>query len=64
MTRAFAFALLLAVASVASAQELEVQVEAGWDGTFVEDAWAPLRVTLTLPAAPSADRTVSTEAAA
>jgi hypothetical protein len=47
---ALALALALALHTHGSAQPLEVQVDAGWDGAFVEDAWAPLRATLTLPA--------------
>ncbi|HZV01670.1 MAG TPA: hypothetical protein VFF73_33475, partial [Planctomycetota bacterium] len=37
------------VATPVRAQELEVTVDAGWDGSFVEDAWTPLKVTLALP---------------
>lgn len=45
---------LVLVASPLRAQGVDVQVEAGWDGAFVEDHWVPLRVTVTAPAgAPS-----------
>ncbi len=30
-------------------QGLRIEVEAGWEGSFVEDAWAPLRVVVSLP---------------
>ncbi len=39
----------LLTAASACAQELEVTVDAGWDGCFIEDAWTPLKVTLALP---------------
>ena len=48
--RSLALALALALHASCSAQPLEVQVDAGWDGAFVEESWAPLRATLTLAA--------------
>ncbi len=48
--RPLALALALALHASCSAQPLEVQVDAGWDGAFVEESWAPLRATLTLAA--------------